>query len=374
MTTAFTRVGNVFRPVGNSQSIITNLPPKTFVVQQDQQGLFLTETEDMVVPSKIYGTNPIHRVTRIMTTYNDRSNSTGILLTGTKGSGKTMLCKLISSEFRRAGLPTIIVSNGVDVEKLVTFLSELSESLLVFDEFEKVFRNNDQEKLLNLFDGLNSIKKMFVFTSNSVGSISPFLLNRPGRIYYHYHYDNIDEATIREYCEINLITKTEYIEDIVALGRDYATMNFDIIQAVVEEVNRFDETPAQVIKHLNVKKFMNERAVYKLVSIFDKTTNMPIQYTNGVVSNGYPIDITDEYCSISISFKTDTPINSSGSNSTSISAEDFGIEDDSTPNNNNSIHFYQNNVRGVNGKNVVLENDQYTVEIQIMKANKSFVF
>ena len=373
MTTAFTRVGNVFRPVGNSQSIITNLPPKTFVVQQDQQGLFLTETEDMVVPSKIYGTNPIHRVTRIMTTYNDRSNSTGILLTGTKGSGKTMLCKLISSEFRRAGLPTIIVSNGVDVEKLVTFLSELSESLLVFDEFEKVFRNNDQEKLLNLFDGLNSIKKMFIFTSNSVGSISPFLLNRPGRIYYHYHYDNIDEATIREYCEINLITKTEYIEDIVALGRDYATMNFDIIQAVVEEVNRFDETPAQVIKHLNVKKFMNERAVYKLVSIFDKTTNMPLQYTNGVVSNGYPIDITDEYCSISISFKTDTPINSSGSNSTTISAEDFGIDDDSTSN-NNSIHFYQNHVRGVNGKNVVLENDQYTVEIQIMKANKSFVF
>jgi len=76
--------------------------------------------------------------------------------------------------------------------------------------------------------------------------------NRPGRFFYFLEFFGLDYDFIREYCELNLLDQ-KYTEQVCVLSTLYEDFNFDMLQALVEEVNRYDESPRQAVKFLNVK-------------------------------------------------------------------------------------------------------------------------
>lgn len=82
-----------------------------------------------------------------------------MLLTGIKGSGKTVTSKQICN---RLGLPVIVVPKNF--ERLTPFLNDIKQNVIVlFDEYEKIFKDEDAI-LLPLMDGAMSSKyktKMF---------------------------------------------------------------------------------------------------------------------------------------------------------------------------------------------------------------------
>lgn len=233
----------------------SKLPVGTYTVGcHPQKGWFLKPIADFNISGKIYG-KTTSQATRILNTFSQRPSATGVLLSGEKGSGKTMLAKLISQQAAKDGISTIVINEAFTGDSFNNFIQSIDEAcIIVFDEFEKVFNNEEQEKTLTLLDGVYPSKKLFILTVNDKYRVNQHLRNRPGRIFYLLDYNGLDSAFITEYCDDNLNAK-EHIPQIVRLALLFDSFNFDMLKALVEDMNRYNETPNQVLEMLNAKPF-----------------------------------------------------------------------------------------------------------------------
>ncbi len=237
-----------------AQDILDKLPPAQYIVRLNMlTGFFLERTGDFSVPDKIFG-DAHQKVERVLKTYFTRNCNTGILLSGEKGSGKTMFARLLSVEAAKQGIPTVIVDDNFGNDaNLNKFLSNIEERCIVlFDEFEKTFdKDEGQNKMLSLLDGTFQSNKLFILTVNNLFKINDFILNRPGRVYYHIRYNGIEEEFIREFCDYHLQNK-EYTESFVSLSKVIGKFNFDILQALVQECNIHNEPPSKNYQFMNI--------------------------------------------------------------------------------------------------------------------------
>lgn len=251
------------------------IPPALYVLNFSQtEGFYLSVTEDKFkLPNKIYGDYD-SKTSKIINTYNSKTSNLGILLTGTKGSGKTMLMKCISNKMIEDGYPIIIIKTGFSGNDFINFLDKLGKCVILFDEFGKLFptdygRNGDdmQNGLLTLFDGTSdSDKKMLIITENNMYDINKYFLGRPGRIHYHLKYDKLPEDVIDSY-----VKDFDIPENIVAGIKDvysrYSEFSFDILQNIVDEYLLYKTNVPELIKDLNIPLDDEDNIRYKLISI-----------------------------------------------------------------------------------------------------------
>lgn len=106
-------------------------------------------------------------------------------------------------------------------------------------------------------------QKLFILTCNDKWRVNEHMRNRPGRIYYSITFDGLETAFIREYCEDNLKDKS-HIDQIVTLSGFYSKFNFDMLKAIVEEMNRYGETPQDALELLNAKVEYSGKQAYDL--------------------------------------------------------------------------------------------------------------
>ena len=263
----FLRNGSSFRIANEANmDIHQRLPAGNYTIQQDQFGnLFLDQIDAFNIGGKLYG-DIEQKARRILTTFFSRSASTGVLLTGEKGSGKSLLAKLLCYLSAQADIPTIVVSQPWHGEKFNSFLQSINhECVVLFDEFEKVYDSDQQESLLTLLDGVFPSKKLFLLTCNDKYRIDSHMRNRPGRIFYTLDYKGLTDEFIREYCQDNLEQKN-YIDQICNIAAMFSAFNFDMLKALVEEMNRYNESPEESLKMLNVKAEYSSEMTY-LVSL-----------------------------------------------------------------------------------------------------------
>ena len=124
-----------------------------------------------------------------------------------------------------------------------SFLSAINQpSIVMFDEFEKVYDREGQEKILTLLDGTFQSQKLFLLTSNDKWKLDNNMKNQPGRIFYLMEFEGLDEDFIRQYCEDRLIDKSK-TNQIVKISTLFDKFNFDMLTAFVEEVNRYGRIP-----------------------------------------------------------------------------------------------------------------------------------
>lgn len=243
----------------------SELPYGNYIIQATPLGeLYFLQVDDFKPIEKVYG-NATRHAERIINTFNDRQNSTGVLLMGEKGSGKTLLSKLISLN---AKIPTIIINSpwvGDSFNKLVQDIDQ--PAIILFDEFEKIYNEEKQEKILTLLDGVFPTKKLFIFTCNDKYKIDENMKNRPGRIFYAIEYKGVGLDFIKEYCEDKLKDKS-YIEEIMKISDLFENFNFDMLQALVQDMNRYNESPRQVLELLNAKPIFRNREARFDIRIF----------------------------------------------------------------------------------------------------------
>lgn len=73
-------------------------------------GIFLERTDDFILPEKLYGSFP-EKGKRFFETFKSRKRSTGVLLAGEKGSGKTLLATDICVRALREDIPVVIINS-----------------------------------------------------------------------------------------------------------------------------------------------------------------------------------------------------------------------------------------------------------------------
>lgn len=280
--TYFLKSGNNFR-VATKEALDLHelLPPGNYTVQQNQMTneYFLTAIGNFTIPNKVYGDCTRH-TRRIIDTFTDRSVTTGVMLTGEKGSGKTLLSKNVCVELAKQGIPTIVINAPHCGDNFNAFLQSIEQSCVVlFDEFEKVYNRESQEAILTLLDGVFPTKKLFILTCNDKYRIDSHMRNRPGRIYYMLDFNGLDSDFITEYCQENL-KEVRHTSDIVSIAGIFNQFNFDMLKSLVEEINRYGDSPQEALELLNVKPE------------FD----YGVQFDMSIVHNGKAIeDYTNEF-------------------------------------------------------------------------------
>lgn len=255
--TKFIKQASTYRVAPDDDMIVSNeLPAATYTVGATPTGeYFLSVVNDYIPVVKLYG-NTESYARRILNTFKERKGaSTGVLLAGEKGTGKSLLAKYLSIYGREKGYPTIVINSPWCGENFNKFIQSINQPcVIIFDEFEKVYDNEEgqQDALLTLLDGVYPTTKLFVLTTNSTFRINQHMMNRPGRLFYMIEYKGLEGDFIREYCQDNLKNKT-YIENIITYSGAFEAFNFDSLKALVEEMNRYNESPADAAKILNIK-------------------------------------------------------------------------------------------------------------------------
>lgn len=252
--TYYIRNGSAYTVTSDvSMDIHQSLPAANFTVKYDQRlGHFLELSDPFPAPSKIYG-ECLNNTDRIIRTFMERDISTGVLFSGEKGSGKTLLAKNIVIELQKLGVPCIIINTAFTGDDFNKFIQRIDQRcVIMFDEFEKVYDEDGQTTILTLLDGVYPSNKLFILTCNDKWRIDKHMINRPGRMFYMIEFRGLSVEFIREYCEDNLNNK-EYIEQICKISSMFAEFNFDMLKALVEEMNRYNEAPHEALTLLNVK-------------------------------------------------------------------------------------------------------------------------
>lgn len=243
--------GPIHKLTGNDP-VTDKLTNGVFTVKATPFGQFflVKQGEKFELPEKLYG-----KFTDIQYWLNyarSTKNNTGILLSGYKGTGKTIEAKKFCNDYNR---PVIIIDKnfGEHNTELASFLAapEFEDCVIFIDEFEKLFPNQSSEFLLGLLDGTYETKLTFLFTVNK-DQISEYLVNRLGRIRYVKRYESLEKDVIEEVIE-DMLKHKKHSASIWTLFHIIGVCTFDLLVNVIKEINLFGEDALTCAKRLNIK-------------------------------------------------------------------------------------------------------------------------
>jgi hypothetical protein len=298
MKKTWSNSGNNFfiREVSQNQDKLT---PGIYKVEMTPLGeLYLAATYSRFnFPYKIYGVESKF-INRIVKTYNNTTGNLGILMNGTKGTGKTVTAQLLCNELN---LPIIVISNRFD--GLPGFINEIQQDVIVFfDEYEKMYSEHDHS-ILTVMDGVlnNQYRKTFLLTTNKL-YISENLLQRPGRVRYFKTFKDLPLETIIEIVNDQL-QHQQFKSDTVKFISELETITIDIVKAVISEVNIHEESPYEFKDVFNVKQIDEYHDVIEIFTdgktepkeVWKKARVFPKRIEKINIENGEGLTVNGRY-------------------------------------------------------------------------------
>ena len=227
--------GSDYQRVEGNFNTVDTVPVGIYNIEVSMTGWYLERYADkFTFDYKMYGLQTDF-CEHVLKTYKATTGNFGIMLTGTKGTGKTVTAKTLANDFN---LPVIVVKDmGDQNQDMIEFIGKFNfDCVIFFDEFEKNFSEEDST-VLQIMDGVyNSIhRKIFLLTSNEL-TINENLIGRPSRLRYVRKFGNLELNTVKEYLDDNLEVKEAY-QDLIDYIDTLSISTIDILKTIVNEVN-----------------------------------------------------------------------------------------------------------------------------------------
>lgn len=196
----------------------------------------------ITLPEKLYTpANDEKFINKVLKTYSNATTTTGVLLAGKKGTGKTVMAKEIAI---KSGLPILTIDNSFRPGNLKNLFAKLENTpmCVIFDEFDKLGDNYDSDYILRIFDGISSSgNHLLLLTCNETDDINQYMLDRCSRVRYYREFDEMSPSMIAEILQDRLDNKDE-----VSTLTDFIVANFDLISfdnvaSFADEINAYPE-------------------------------------------------------------------------------------------------------------------------------------
>ena len=269
--------GSNYKRVEGNVSNVDTVPKGIYNVGLSMTGWYLERTADKFVFNyKVYGLQSKF-MQHVLTAFKNTKGNFGILLNGTKGTGKSVTAKVLANKFN---LPIIVVKSfGENNTQLIEFLASFNfDCVFFFDEFEKNFSDKDSS-ILQIMDGVytSEYRRIFLLTTNET-NINDNLISRPSRLRYIHEFSNLEPEITREYLNDTLNDKS-HIEDIIDFVDTLQISTIDILKSIVEEINIF-----------GFDKFMEDKSFFNIKTAAYTYRTKRIYLRNDEELHNYSVD------------------------------------------------------------------------------------
>ena len=268
----FVKLGNkiIAKPAGLDCNLENG---KVYNLKYDRFGVgsFFEEDGSLNLPDKLYFTEEDENFINKVVKYHSLTTkqTTGVMLDGVKGTGKTVIAKIIA---QRSNLPIVVVSADYPANRLNDFFTKFkTEVAIIFDEVDK---NWETGELLTWLDGVQiTAKKLALFTCNDIRKTNEFLQDRCSRIRYSRHFEANDNARF-----LKNIIKDKGIKD-------------------VEETYKFVINNFKLLSIDNINSFLDEKVMFPEFTNEELLFDMNIS-SDKIVKSGNNENRTDEVCEV----------------------------------------------------------------------------
>ena len=225
----------------------------TLVHDRDLYIDYLVEDKDFEFPATYYLNDKDTKfINKTIDTFNKTEKmTTGVLLSGMKGSGKTLMAKKIAKE---SGLPIIVIDPKVGSDDIEPFFAKITDDVcVIFDEIDKYWNTR---YLLTFLDGVKpTCKKMVIATCNDEKEINTYLNDRCSRIRYKKRFGGLNKDTVKGIINDIINDKNKAAAAAEYICSNVTTVSYDNVIIFGEEIkNNPDDSFDEIIEYLNISK------------------------------------------------------------------------------------------------------------------------
>jgi hypothetical protein len=217
----------------NLHNKIDKVPPAVYRVgNKDDELVLIKDREKFKVPTKRYGQHDAYK-SKFIRTYGETPGTTGVLLTGLKGSGKSLLAEdTINEVIAKLQRPCLMITGAIPAPVIKRLITAMGPCVVYFDEFGKYYEDKEREHMLTLFSDSDLQGVMFIVTSNHIHELSDYMIHRPGRFLYKINYEGMQEDAVLE-----VIEELKLAPAILTYILDYCKchrISFDMLRVVAK--------------------------------------------------------------------------------------------------------------------------------------------
>lgn len=252
--TSFVKYNNQITPVpnGTNYSLIAG---KIYTLNADKYSdiMYLQEDKDFEFPEKYYLTDAdIKFIDKVVGTFDKTDKlTTGVLFSGIKGSGKTLMAKKTA---QMSNLPIIVVDPSISASDVEAFFSQIHEDVcVIFDEIDKYWSTR---YMLSFLDGIKpSCKKLVLCTANNEKDIDEYLNDRCSRIRYKRTFDSLSKSAVKTILSDFFSDKDKIDSAAEFICSSISVVSYDNVIIFGEECkNNPDNSFEEILADLNVAK------------------------------------------------------------------------------------------------------------------------